>query len=62
MPFRGYALRMLSFFALALLITAIPLARRQGQEVTSMRGPSFLPDGSFLGSTLAEWHTLGQAN
>ena len=26
-----------------------------------LRGPSFIPDGKFQGSTLAGWHVLGQA-
>lgn len=28
----------------------------------TLAGPSFVPDGSFHGSTLAGWHTLGQAD
>ncbi len=77
MTIRGYGSRTRAFSALALFLLsmiAIPSARSRGQEpaakvvpadadeATSLRGPSFLPDGSFHGSTLAGWHTLGQAS
>jgi hypothetical protein len=28
----------------------------------TLRGPTFIPDAKFAGSTLAGWHTLGQAD
>ncbi len=31
-------------------------------EDSSLHGPSFVPDAKFAGSTLAGWHTLGQAD
>src|ERR1700733_11973074 len=43
----------------ALAIVGIAAARTQGQEST-LSGPSFIPDGHA--STLAGWHTLGQAS
>ncbi len=30
-------------------------------QASVLRGPSFIPDSKFAGSTLAGWHTLGQA-
>ncbi|MGC2403091.1 MAG: FG-GAP-like repeat-containing protein [Acidobacteriaceae bacterium] len=42
-------------------IVAIPLTNSHGQQAASpLSGPSFIPDGG--GSTLAGWHTLGQAS
>ena len=70
MPLRGFRLRMLSLFAATVCLSAIPFARSQGSQsdaaqaksAPSLSGPSFIPDGSFRGSTLAGWHTLGQAD
>ena len=70
MPLRGFRLRMLSLFAATVCLIAIPFARSQGSQADaapaksapSLSGPSFIPDGSFRGSTLAGWHTLGQAD
>src|SRR5580698_10291291 len=31
-------------------------------DTATLRGPSFVPDAKFTGSTLAGWHTLGQAD
>ncbi len=31
-------------------------------DAATLRGPSFVPDARFTGSTLAGWHTLGQAD
>ncbi len=45
----------------ALALVAITSARTRGQEqAPTMSGPSFIPDGRA--STLAGWHTLGQAS
>jgi hypothetical protein len=30
-------------------------------DSSALHGPSFVPDSKFQGSTLAGWHTLGQA-
>jgi hypothetical protein len=43
----------------ALAFIAITSAHARGQEPATLSGPSFIPDGR--GSTLAGWHTLGQA-
>src|ERR1700692_1665034 len=44
----------------ALALVAITSAHTRGQEPAPMlSGPSFIPDGRA--STLAGWHTLGQA-
>ena len=40
------------YFCLAALIVALPLAGE---------GPSFIPDSTFKGSNLQDWHPLGQA-
>jgi hypothetical protein len=61
---------MLSLFAATVCLIAIPFAHSQGSQsdaapaksAPSLNGPSFIPDGSFRGSTLAGWHTLGQAD
>jgi Domain of Unknown Function (DUF1080) len=67
---RGFRLRMLSLFAATVCLIAIPFARSQSSQsdaapaksAPSLNGPSFIPDGSLRGSTLAGWHTLGQAD
>ena len=33
-----------------------------GSDSSALHGPSFVPDAKFQGSTLAGWHTLGQAD
>jgi Domain of Unknown Function (DUF1080)/FG-GAP-like repeat len=32
------------------------------EDTATLHGPSFVPDAKFAGSTLAGWHTLGQAD
>lgn len=44
---------------IALAVVSIAAPRTKGQEST-LSGPSFIPDGHV--STLAGWHTLGQAS
>jgi hypothetical protein len=70
MPVRVSRLQMLSFSAVAFCLMAIPAARSRGSQADAspagsapaLSGPSFIPDGSFRGSTLVGWHTLGQAD
>ena len=69
MPLRDFRLQMLALSAATFCLMAIPSARSQGPQADapagsapSLSGPSFMPDGSFHGSTLAGWHTLGQAD
>ena len=60
MLFPGSASRILSLSVLTLCMIASPVASSRGQEAaTGPSGPSFLPDSG--GSTLAGWHTLGEA-
>jgi hypothetical protein len=70
MPLRGFQLRVPLFSVVTLLLIAIPFGRSQSpagdaasaNSAPKLSGPSFLPDGSFHGSTLNGWHTLGQAD
>ena len=61
MFFQRHTTRILSASVVTLSLIAIPAAHSRGQErPTALSGPSFHPDGG--GSTLAGWHTLGQAD
>ena len=70
MPLRGFRLRMPSLFAATVCLIVVPFTHNQGfqsdaaraKSAPSFNGPSFIPDGSFRGSSLAGWHTLGQAD
>src|ERR1700721_1520419 len=51
-----------SIFALgSLAIWALLGGAGFAQVTAELHGPSFVPDSKFQGSTLAGWHTLGQA-
>ena len=60
----GYAVRILCFCAVSLLLMVVPSAQCQNANSAehSPAGPSFIPDGRVQGSSLAGWHTLGQAD
>ena len=74
MPVRSRASRFVAvaIAPVALAMLSIPSARAQARPTDAgnpvaakrlpLRGPSFIPDGRFQGSTLAGWRAMGQAD
>jgi Domain of Unknown Function (DUF1080)/FG-GAP-like repeat len=49
-----------TIFSFALL--AVLTLSAHGQTTPALSGPSFVPDGTFKGSALTGWHTIGHAD